>query len=139
MKYRIFQVAMLWVLTPCSDVVGYHRFGGSCCVHLHVVILCSNVTRYQLVGCVHWREVHQLPEYLFSVHKCPPLDSTSRSPTYTGFPDRMFVCTSDFHIRATCFSHPIFLDFISILLLPHYLYCDMAQTYLIGITETCHI
>jgi hypothetical protein len=21
-------------VTPCSDVVGYHRFGGPCCLHL---------------------------------------------------------------------------------------------------------
>jgi hypothetical protein len=28
------QVEFLWVVTPCSDVVGHQRFGGSCCIHL---------------------------------------------------------------------------------------------------------
>jgi len=31
----IIQVEVLWVETPCNDVVGYQRFGGQCCVHLH--------------------------------------------------------------------------------------------------------
>jgi hypothetical protein len=28
------QVAVFWVMTPCSDVVGYQRFGEPCCLHL---------------------------------------------------------------------------------------------------------
>jgi hypothetical protein len=28
------QVVVFWVMTPCSDVVGYQRFGGPCCLHL---------------------------------------------------------------------------------------------------------
>jgi len=28
------QVAVLWVMTPSSDVVGYQRFGEPCCLHL---------------------------------------------------------------------------------------------------------
>jgi hypothetical protein len=28
------QVVVFGVVTPCSDVVGYQRFGGPCCVHL---------------------------------------------------------------------------------------------------------
>jgi hypothetical protein len=31
----IFQVEVFWVVTPCSVVVGYQRFRGSCCRHLH--------------------------------------------------------------------------------------------------------
>jgi len=27
-------VAVFWVVTPCSDVVGYQRFGRPCCIHL---------------------------------------------------------------------------------------------------------
>jgi hypothetical protein len=27
---------VFWVETPCSVVVGYQRFGGSCCFHLHL-------------------------------------------------------------------------------------------------------
>jgi hypothetical protein len=29
------QVAVFWVVTPCSDVVGCRRFGGPCCFRLH--------------------------------------------------------------------------------------------------------
>jgi len=29
------QFVVFWVVTPCNDVVGYQRFGGSCCLHLH--------------------------------------------------------------------------------------------------------
>jgi hypothetical protein len=27
------QVAVFWIVTPCSDVVGYRRFGEPCCLH----------------------------------------------------------------------------------------------------------
>jgi len=26
---------LFWVMTPCSDVEGYHHFRGSCCLCLH--------------------------------------------------------------------------------------------------------
>jgi hypothetical protein len=29
-----FQVVVSCTVTPCSDVVGYRRFGGQCCLHL---------------------------------------------------------------------------------------------------------
>jgi hypothetical protein len=28
------QVVVVWVITPCSAVVGYQHFRGSCCLHL---------------------------------------------------------------------------------------------------------
>jgi hypothetical protein len=28
-------VSVFWVVTPCSDVVGYYNFGRPCCFHLH--------------------------------------------------------------------------------------------------------
>jgi len=28
------QFMVFWVMTPCSDVVGYQNFGGSCCLHI---------------------------------------------------------------------------------------------------------
>jgi hypothetical protein len=31
----VFQVEVFWIVTPCSVVVGYQRFRGSCCLHLH--------------------------------------------------------------------------------------------------------
>jgi hypothetical protein len=27
-------VGVFWVMTPCSYVVGYQRFGGPCCLHV---------------------------------------------------------------------------------------------------------
>jgi len=30
------QVAVLRIVTLCNDVVGYHHFGGLCCLHLPV-------------------------------------------------------------------------------------------------------
>jgi hypothetical protein len=30
------QVEVFWAVTSCSVVVGYHRFGGPCCLHLQV-------------------------------------------------------------------------------------------------------
>jgi len=30
----IFQVVAFRVMTPCSDVEGYQRFGGPCCLYL---------------------------------------------------------------------------------------------------------
>jgi len=34
----------LQVMTPCSDEVGHHRFEGPCCLHLQVVKPCSHMT-----------------------------------------------------------------------------------------------
>jgi hypothetical protein len=31
-----FQLCKFWVVTPSSDVVGCHHFGGSCYIHLHI-------------------------------------------------------------------------------------------------------
>jgi hypothetical protein len=30
----MFQVEVFWVVTLCSYMVGYQRFGGPCCFHL---------------------------------------------------------------------------------------------------------
>jgi len=44
----MFQVEVFWVVTPCSVVVGYHRFGGPCCCHLQggvkMAAVCSSET-----------------------------------------------------------------------------------------------
>jgi len=52
------QVEVFWVVTPCSVVVGYQRFGEPCCLHLHgevfkglwVVTSCSVVVGYRRFG-----------------------------------------------------------------------------------------
>jgi hypothetical protein len=38
------QVKVLWVLTPCSDVVAYKRFGGHCCLHLQGEVVSYHIT-----------------------------------------------------------------------------------------------
>jgi hypothetical protein len=30
----IFKTSIFWVVTPCSLLAGYQRFGGACCLHL---------------------------------------------------------------------------------------------------------
>jgi len=53
---------MFWVVTPCSDVVGYHLFGGSCCLHLQGVAL---------HGGIHTAQVYNLWYFLCSYYKSP--------------------------------------------------------------------
>jgi hypothetical protein len=44
------QIEVFWVVTPCSVVVAYQRFGGPCCLHLqsevirklHLGSICAN-------------------------------------------------------------------------------------------------
>jgi hypothetical protein len=31
------QIAVFWVVTPCSAAIGYRRFGGPCCSHLRKI------------------------------------------------------------------------------------------------------
>jgi len=42
------QIEVFWVVTPCSDMVRYHSFGGPCCLHLNFTLkmeaACSSVT-----------------------------------------------------------------------------------------------
>jgi len=45
-----FEVAFFWVVTLYSDVVGYQRFGGLCCLHLQVMTPCNYVAGYHLFG-----------------------------------------------------------------------------------------
>jgi hypothetical protein len=40
LRFEIFKVVKIhvkvfWVMTPCSDVVGYQHFRGPCCLHLN--------------------------------------------------------------------------------------------------------
>jgi len=34
MSECLIQVAVFWIVPPCSVAVGYHRFGEPCCLHL---------------------------------------------------------------------------------------------------------
>jgi len=40
-RYNIFTAVkiqvVLWVMVPCSDVVGYQHFGEHCCLHLQKI------------------------------------------------------------------------------------------------------
>jgi hypothetical protein len=33
------QIVVFWILTPCSDLIGYRRFGGLCYLHLQTEYL----------------------------------------------------------------------------------------------------
>jgi hypothetical protein len=47
---------VLWVTTPCTDVVGYRRFGGPCCLHTLNITPCSDVIGHRRFGgpcCLH--------------------------------------------------------------------------------------
>jgi len=40
-RYEVFtavkiQVKVVWIVTPCSIMVGYKCFGGPCCLHFRV-------------------------------------------------------------------------------------------------------
>jgi len=38
---KYFNVVISWVVTPYSDMVGYQRFGGLCCLNLQGEVLSS--------------------------------------------------------------------------------------------------
>jgi len=38
------QVAVFWVVTLCSSVVGYQCFRGLCCLHLHGDVVSYHIT-----------------------------------------------------------------------------------------------
>jgi len=40
-------MSVFWFMTPRSDVVGYHRFGGLCCSHLQVDVTSHHCTASQ--------------------------------------------------------------------------------------------
>jgi hypothetical protein len=44
------QVAVFWVVTSCSDVVGYQRFGASCSFHLQCTMSQSRRVRLRFVS-----------------------------------------------------------------------------------------
>jgi len=46
---RVIQVEVFWVVTPCSVVAGYQRFGGPCCLHLEDEMYAIRIT-LQLTG-----------------------------------------------------------------------------------------
>jgi len=31
-------IVVFWIVTPCSDMVGYQQFGGPCCFHFHFTL-----------------------------------------------------------------------------------------------------
>jgi len=51
----------LWVITPCSDVVGYHCFGGSCFPHLEG----------EVNGASSWPAWTLPPSYAPCLYLCP--------------------------------------------------------------------
>jgi len=43
------EVAVFWIVTCRSDVVGYQHFGGPCCLHLCFTVHCHNPEECNLV------------------------------------------------------------------------------------------
>jgi hypothetical protein len=68
------QVEVFWVVTPCSVVVGYRRFGGPCCIHLCCRVICMH--------CTHSSLLISLSLYILNVHhssqKSPQFDQVLR-------------------------------------------------------------
>jgi hypothetical protein len=57
----MFQVAVFWVVTSCSIVVGYQIFRGPCCLHIPVEVKIEySITTYRrlTVGTVCWWMIH---------------------------------------------------------------------------------
>jgi len=47
------QVEVLWILTQCSYVVGYRRFGVPCCVNMEVECLPETSVSYHITARHH--------------------------------------------------------------------------------------
>jgi hypothetical protein len=67
----LFQVKVFWVVTPCSTVVGYQRFIGLSCLHLHTTKtrnhLCTVKFAYNEIntnGKVYFSGVHTFSKYI---------------------------------------------------------------------------
>jgi hypothetical protein len=43
-------VTVYWILTQCSEVVGYQCFGGPCCMHLQGVVKMKATRPYEMVS-----------------------------------------------------------------------------------------
>jgi hypothetical protein len=48
----------LWVVTPCIVVVGYRRFRGPCCLHVHCSVV--RYRRFRCPCCLHLQDRLQL-------------------------------------------------------------------------------
>jgi len=62
-KKSVFQVAVFWVVTPCSHVLGYQRFGGPCCLHLQGEVVCNHETTRR----------HKPEDCDLNLHRCESL------------------------------------------------------------------
>jgi hypothetical protein len=56
---------VFWVMTPCSVVVGYQRFGGPCYFHLHTEDG-SNMTSYHITAQCHNPEDYNMCKEFYS-------------------------------------------------------------------------
>jgi hypothetical protein len=57
------QVEVFWFVMPCSDMVGYHRFGGQRCLHLHCIRTQNSTSEWFIVGktwCIDTTVRHSL-------------------------------------------------------------------------------
>jgi hypothetical protein len=75
------QVQIFWVVTPCGFVVGYQRFVGPCCLHLHGEGFSETLVSYHNTTWRHNQEDLDLKIlYIFSSLLCvlhfPPISSS---------------------------------------------------------------
>jgi len=47
------QVEVFWAVTPCSGRI-YQRFGGSCCLHLHVILRLFFIYKFTITWFKHY-------------------------------------------------------------------------------------
>jgi hypothetical protein len=76
------QVLVFRVVTPCSVVVGYHRFRNPCCVHLHDVFHVQKCNFY-LYSVRFYVLFLQISEFLFLIKDIPdwPLGARTANGT----------------------------------------------------------
>jgi len=74
------QVEVFWVVTPCSVVVGYRRFGGPYCMKMRLLKLVSyrNTTRR-----------HNNNNFRFIVMICSPVSANSDHVIIHSYPGRL--------------------------------------------------
>jgi len=71
-------VEVLRVVTPCSDAVGYQRFGEPCCLHLQGGVKWIEGLLRKGAGGEVFRNVGILPQhYTASKHRRPSLEFSS--------------------------------------------------------------
>jgi len=57
------QVAVFWIVTPCSDMVGHHCFRQLCCLHLCYSLLGYDPMQWYGRIPLYWTTMPPLPSW----------------------------------------------------------------------------